>query len=87
MARIKKSNQEEKKPIEGEKVKVEAKTQKKKKKEYSGSRWAALLVLIITLVMGVWFYIDGRGGWQGLKKETSGLFEGISWEKHYEWEK
>ena len=44
---------------------VKAKTNKRKKQELEGSRWAAVVLLILTLMFGAWFYWEGRGGWKG----------------------
>lgn len=57
------------------------------KKEYSGSRWAAFILLILTVLLGLWFYVDGLGGFNGLTKGVGGAFKGIGWEKRYTLEK
>lgn len=56
---------------------------RKGKKEYTGSRWAALILLIVTVVLGLWFYIDGLGGWQGLGRAALGAMPSFGWEKTY----
>ena len=90
MARIKKTDTDEKKPVEGKDKEKNPPSPlrqrsglRKGKKEYSGSRWAALILLILTIVAGLWFYIDGLGGWQGLATKVSETFSGIGWEKTY----
>jgi hypothetical protein len=48
-------------------------------REYTGSRWAALWLLILTMVVGVWFYIQGSGGWKEMK------FKWPEWGGKSEW--
>ena len=90
MARIKKTDTDEKKPVESKDKEVDSSSPvrrgsgvRRAKKEYSGSRWAALILLILTIMAGLWFYVDGLGGWRGLTQNTLGTFSGIGWEKTY----
>lgn len=48
----------------------EAKKEKKKKADYDeGSRYAAWWLLLISLILGLWFYLAGRGGVEAIWKE------------------
>ncbi len=89
MARMRKTGTGNSKPAEVKDKEGNAPALKLRrgKKEYSGSRWAALVLLILTILAGLWFYIDGLGGWQGLSEHTAQVFSPLKWEKTYRFEK
>ena len=56
-------------------------------KEAEGSRWAALVLLIMTLVFCFWFYVQGTGGWQKVMDGFESVFAGWGGESTYVFEK
>jgi hypothetical protein len=54
---------------EAEKSEAEAKTRKPKQKEATGSRYAAMIILIITVVLSLYFYWKGDA--RGERKSES----------------
>lgn len=61
---------------EVEKTEVEVKTRKPKQKEATGSRYAAMVILIITVVLSLYFYWKGgAGGERKLESSSEGRVE------------
>jgi hypothetical protein len=83
----KESKQESEAPLIDKEGLVVESPPKKKKSEAEGSRWAALILLVITLLFGVWFYIQGIGGWESLGKKVGGIFSGWGGQSTYVLEK
>jgi hypothetical protein len=78
--KIRGKKEEEKEVEEVEEVKVD---KKKKKSEVEGSRWAAFVLLIFTLLFGLWFYIQGTGGWKSLVSGIESVISGFGGESTY----
>jgi hypothetical protein len=71
---------EEEVEVEEEEVKE---VKKKKKTEVEGSRWAAFVLLIITLFLGMWFYVQGTGGWKTLVTGVQSVIAGFGGRSTY----
>ena len=73
---------EEEKEVDGGR-----KTRRRARKDYEGSRWAALILLLLVLGLGVLFYLKGRGtlgflerpGKGGVKSGAERAGEGSGW--------
>jgi len=57
---------------EKEEVKESGETKKKKKEADEGSRWAAMVLLIVTIILGAGFYFFGQFSWEDFKPEIGG---------------
>jgi hypothetical protein len=69
--------------VKGVKGEIEEKKPRKKKEEAKGSNWAAAMVLLVTIILGVVFWIYGRvsgggsfpRGVEGERKVENGVIE------------
>jgi hypothetical protein len=81
--RGRREDKEEMEQLDLPEKKGEEKGKKKKKVEAEGSRWAALILLFLTLIFSLWFYLQGNGGFKNFSQEFMSLFSGFGGESTY----
>ena len=73
--------EESSKVLEGEDKSAKKKSSKKKVKS-EGSRWTALVLLLITIILGLMFYLKGEG-WGDMSGSIGGWFDNFGGESTF----